>query len=121
MPRSGSHLHGGGGTDSQTAPVREQTGTMSGEHATRLFTELRSAHWNQTETWRTGSTRLAAGSVRNTKDRDAPAQEIRAGKPGVGCTSRDAAGLSSTNRNRVRVARTSVEHGPVIPLFLDRG
>ena len=32
--------------------------------------------------------------------------------PGVGRTSWDATGLSSTNRNRVKVARTSVENGP---------
>ena len=55
---------------------------------------------------------LVAGGVRNTKDRDAPALEERAETPGVGCTSRDAAGLSSTNRNRVKVARTSVENSP---------
>ena len=54
--------------------------------------------------------RLAAGGVRNTKDRDTLALEVRAGTPGVGRTSRDAAGLSSTNRNRVKVARTSVEN-----------
>ena len=30
---------------------------------------------------------------------------------GVGYTSRDAAGLISTNRNRIKVARTSVENG----------
>ena len=54
---------------------------------------------------------LAAGNVRNTKDRDALALEVRAG-PGVGRISRDAAGLSSTNRNRVKAARTSVENGP---------
>ena len=56
--------------------------------------------------------RLAAGGVRNTKDRDMPVLEVRAGTPGVGHTSRDAAGFSSTNRNRVKVARTSVENGP---------
>ena len=55
---------------------------------------------------------LAAGGVRNTKDRDAPALEVRAGMPGVGRAARDAAGLSSTDRNRVKVARTSVENGP---------
>ena len=42
-----------------------------------------------------------AGGVRNTKDRDAPALEVRAGTPGVGRTSRDAAGLSSTNRTEL--------------------
>ena len=55
---------------------------------------------------------LAAGGVRNTKDRDAPALEVMAGMTGVGHTSRDAAWLSSTNRNRVKVARTSVENRP---------
>ena len=52
-----------------------------------------------------------AGSVRNTNDRDARALEVRAGTLGVGRTSRDAAGLSSTNRNRVKVTRTTVENG----------
>ena len=56
-----------------------------------------------------GSGRLA---VRNTKDRDAPALEVRAGTPGVGRTSQDAEGLSSTNRIRIKVARTSVENRP---------
>ena len=55
---------------------------------------------------------LAAGGIRNTKDRDASALEVRAGMPGVERTSQDAAGLSSTNSNRVKVARTSVENGP---------
>ena len=54
-----------------------------------------------------------AGHVRNTKDRDMQALEVRAGTPVVGRTSRDAAGLSSTNSNRVKVARTSVENGPI--------
>ena len=82
--------------------------------ATRLLMDLRCAHWIQTETWSTGSTRewLAAGSVRNTKDRDMPALEVRAGAPSVERTSRDAAGLSSTNRNRAKVARTSMENDP---------
>ena len=56
--------------------------------------------------------RGVAGGIRNTKDRDALALEVRAGMRGVGCTPRDATGLSSTNRNRVKVARTSVENGP---------
>ena len=56
--------------------------------------------------------RLVAGGVRNTKDRDTPALEVRAGMPGVGRTAQDAAGLSSTNRNRVKVARTSEENDP---------
>ena len=55
---------------------------------------------------------LAAGGVRNTKDRDVPALEVRAGTPGVGRTSWDTAGLSNTNRNRVKVARISVKNGP---------
>ena len=55
---------------------------------------------------------LAAGSVRNIKYRDTPALEVTAGMPGVGRTSQDAAGLSSTNRNRVKGARTLVENGP---------
>ena len=55
---------------------------------------------------------LAAGGVRNTKDKDTLALEVRAGTPAVGRTSRGAAGLSSTNSNRVKVARTSVENGP---------
>ena len=54
---------------------------------------------------------LAAGGIRNTKDRDALALEVRAGTPGVGHTSQDTAGLSSTNSNRVNVARSSVENG----------
>ena len=49
--------------------------------------------------------------VRYTKDRHTLALDVRAGMLGVGCTSWDAAGLSSTNRNRVKVARTSVENG----------
>ena len=56
---------------------------------------------------------LAAGSVRNTKDRDVLALEVRAGTLVVGLTARDAAGLSRTNRNRVKVVRT----WSVIPLI----
>ena len=48
---------------------------------------------------------LVAGGVRNTKDRDVLTMEVRAGTPGVGQTSWDAVGISSTNRNRVKVAR----------------
>ena len=44
------------------------------------------------------------------KDRDVPALEVRPGTPGVVQTSRDTAGLSSTNRNRVEGARTSMEN-----------
>ena len=54
----------------------------------------------------------AAGNVRNTKDRDVQALEVRAGTPGVERTSQGTAGMSSTNRMRVKVARTSVENGP---------
>ena len=57
-----------------------------------------------------GGWQLAAGRVGNTKNRDVPTLEARAGTLGVGCTAWDAAGLSSTNRNRVRVARTPVEN-----------
>ena len=53
---------------------------------------------------------MVAGRVRNTKDRDAPALEVRAGMAGVGRTAWDAAGLSSTNRNRVKMARAPVEN-----------
>ena len=53
-----------------------------------------------------------AGDVRNTKDRDVQVLEVRAGTPGVERTSQGTAGLSSTNRMRVKVARTSVENGP---------
>ena len=59
-----------------------------------------------------GGWRLAAGGVRNTKDRDMPALDVRAGMLGVGLTSRDAAGSSSTNRNRVELTSTSVKNGP---------
>ena len=59
-----------------------------------------------------GGWRLAACGVRNTKDRDASALEVRAGMPGVGRTAREATGLNNTSRNRVKVARTSVEKGP---------
>ena len=61
---------------------------------------------NQTETeLRSAWAWLAAGGVRNTKDRDEPTLEVRAGTPAVGRTCRDAVGFSSTNRNRVKVAR----------------
>ena len=59
-----------------------------------------------------GSWWLLVAGVRNTKDRDAPVLEVKAGMPAVGCTFRDAAGLNSTNRKRVNVAITSVENGP---------
>ena len=55
---------------------------------------------------------LATTGVRNTKDRDAQVLEVRDGTPGVGRTSQDAARLSSTNRNRAKVARTPLENGP---------
>ena len=54
----------------------------------------------------------AAGDVRNTKDRDAQDLEVRAGSLGVERTTQGASGLSSTNRMRDKVARTSVENGP---------
>ena len=38
----------------------------------------------------TAQVRLAAGGVRNTKDGDLPALEVRAGTPAVGLTSWDA-------------------------------
>ena len=71
-------------------------------------------HQNEGRSFRVhgGGWRLVAGGIRNTNDRDAPALEVRAGTLGVECTSRDAAGFSSTNRNRVKVARTSVENSP---------
>ena len=59
-----------------------------------------------------GGWQLAAGGVRNTKDRDTLALEVKAGMPGVGRTSQDTARLNSTNINRVKVPRTSVENGP---------
>ena len=47
-----------------------------------------------------------AGRVRNTKDRDVPALEVKAGRAAVWCTTQDAAGFcSSTDRNRVKEAR----------------
>ena len=98
------------------AHTREQTETMSqGVHATSLLMEFWCAYWNQTETGSSGEQgRLVAGSWRclNTKERDAPALEVRAGMPAVGYTSRDAAGLNSTNRKSVKVARTLVGNGP---------
>ena len=60
---------------------------------------------------------LVAGSVRNTKDRDVPALEVRAGTAGVGRMSRDAVGFNSTNRNRVKVARRLSGEWTAIPLF----
>ena len=63
-------------------------------------------HTNHTETEvRRARGQLAAGSVRNTKDREVPVLEVRAGMPAVGCTTWDAVGLSSTNRNRDKMAR----------------
>ena len=100
------------------APLRQQTETMSrGASATRLLTELRNSGVLTGSRMRPGAPGactgwLAAGRVRNTKDRDALALEVRAGTTGVGRTAQDAAGLGSTNRNRGKVARTSVENGP---------
>ena len=114
MPGSGSHLHWGVGrpTD-RLAPAREQIETVSlGTRETSLRAGAPECT-NHTETeLRSAQGRLAAGGVRNTKDRDALALKVRAGMPAVGCTSQDDAGFSSTNRNRVKVARTTVENGP---------
>ena len=85
------HLHGGAG--GLVVSTRE---TPDGDR------ELWEPAW--------GGWRLAAGGVGNTKDRDVPALEVRAGTPGVGRIAWDVAGLNSTNRNRVKVARTSVEN-----------
>ena len=96
--------------------MRKQTGTVSGERVPPDFS------WNSGVLTGSrlrpgapgvhgGDWRLEAGGVRNTKDRDALALEVRAGTLGVGRTAWDAAGFSSTNRNRVKVARTSVENG----------
>ena len=98
------------------APARKQTETMSwGKHTSRLKQSssvltgtilkpgAQGAHG--------GGWQLAAGGVRNTKDRDTLALEVRAGTLAMGRTSWDTAGLSSNNSNRVKVARTSVEKG----------
>ena len=92
--------------------MREQTDHEPGNVRNQPENQRSGAPTNHTETelQRTRG-QLVAGSVRNTKDRDMPALEVRAGPPAVGRTSRDTAGLSSTNRNRVKVARTSVENG----------
>ena len=66
--------------DSRSAPTRHQTETGS----------------SRSPRGAAGDWQLAAGGVGNTKDRDAPALEVRAGTPGVGRTAWDAAGLSST-------------------------
>ena len=100
----------GSGRTRGPAPAREQTETVSREHAPPDFS--RSSGALTGTRLRSGAPGVcgAAGSVRNTKDRDALALEGRAGMPGVGRTSWDASGFSSTNRNRVKVARTSVEN-----------
>ena len=68
-------------------------------------------HENHTETeLQSTRGRLVVLETQRTETR--LALEVRAGMPGVGRTSQDAAGLSSTNRIRVKVARTSVENGP---------
>ena len=78
------------GADLQTAPTREQTETMSrGARATSLRAGAPECT-NHTETeLRSAQGWLAPGSVRNTKDRDTQALEVRAGMPGVGRTSQD--------------------------------
>ena len=89
------HLHGGaGGLAVSTRETQTETGSSGSPRGAA------------------GGWRLVAGGVGNTKDIDARALEVRAGTPGVGRTARDAAGLSSTNSVRVKVARTSVENGP---------
>ena len=99
------------------APMRKQTVTVSGEHVHQIENRSSSPLTGTRLTpgapgARGGSWRLTAGGVRNTQDREAPDLEVRAGTPGVGRTSWDTAGLSSTNRHRVKVARSSVENGP---------
>ena len=63
----------------------------------------------------------AAGGVGNKKDRVALALEVRAGTPAVRRTIRRRCRVEQTNRNRVKVARSSVENSPQSPLFCDRG
>ena len=89
--------------------MREQTETMSwGTCATRLKWSSSALTGNRLKPGApehvgvAGSWWLEAGSVRNTKDRDVPALEVRAGMPGVGCTSWDAAGLSSTTETELK-------------------
>ena len=108
---------------------REAVATCTGERVASRTGTRETADWHpresrvrpragkacdQTEGWCFGAHvgQLATGGIRITKDRDVQALEVRAGMPCVGHTSRDAAGLSSTNSNRVKVARTSVENGP---------
>ena len=50
---------------------------------------------------------LAADGIRNTKDRDVLALELRAGMPAVGRTTQDAAGFLAATTNRVKEARRS--------------
>ena len=75
----------GSGQTRRPAPASEQTETMSrGTRATSLKTGPPEC-MNHTETeLRSTRGQRAAGGVRNTKDRDAPALEVRAGTPGVG-------------------------------------
>ena len=91
--------------------MREQTETLSlGMHVTSLKTGAPECmNHTDTELWSVRGW-LEAGGVRNTKDRGMPALEVRAGTPDMGHTSRDPAGFSSTNRNRVKVARRPVEN-----------
>ena len=103
--------------DRGPAPSKQQTDREPGARATKHLTELQNSGVLTGSRLRPGarSGQLAVDSVRNTKDGDAPALEVRAGTPGVGCTARDAAGLSSTKRNRVKVARTSEKNDPRSP------
>ena len=81
--------------DHGPAPLRQQTETMSRGHAlpsiSRNSGVLTGSRLRPGAPGaRGGGWRLAAGGVRNTKDRDALALEMRAGMPGVGPTSRNA-------------------------------
>ena len=108
----------GSGRTCGLAPAREQTETVSkGTCVTRLkrssgaLTGTRLRQGAPECEGVAGSWWLVAGGVRNTKDRDELALEVRAGRPDVGHTTWDAVGLSSINKNRVTVARTPVERG----------
>ena len=60
----------------------------------------------------------AAGGVRNTKDRDIPALEVRAGRATVGLTTRDAAGfLAAPTEKELKWPREVSEEQTAISLF----
>ena len=94
--------------DWRTSTHEEQMETVS---QGKLTTSLKAGapEYARTTLKRSPGPGRAAGGVRNTKDRDVPTLEVRAGTPAMVHTSRDGAGMSRTNRNRVKVARTSVE------------